>query len=709
MKILQILPELNVGGVERGTVDFAKYLVEHGHKSIVVSNGGRMVEQLVAQGSIHYVLPVHKKNIFLMFALVKRLRRIILEEEVDIVHARSRVPAWIAFFACRKTKAQFVTTCHGYYKSPWFSQVMGWGKKVIVPSEVIGMHMVEDFRVERDNIRLIPRSVDLDKFNIQRQNKPGQSEFVVTILGRITPLKGHNYFIEAMAKVVRTMPYVKIWIIGDAPANKLDYKESLVTLVQRLGLKDHVHFLGNRSDVNELLAKSDVVVLSTVTQEAFGRVILEAQAAGVPVVATKVGGVVDIIDDGETGLLVMPKDVDGMAREVMRLIKDRDLAQRLVINARQKLENNFTLEHMASRTVAVYEEVLHSTNILVIKISSIGDVVLVTASLKALREKFPKAKIYCLVGKESRKVLNNCPYVTGLIVYDLQSKDKGWAKFWKFTQKLRKYKFDMIVDFQNNRKSHLLCFLTFPRESFGYDNKKWGFLLSHAIKDVDKFVQPVEHQFRLLKPLGIEFNETRRLELWPSVQDEEYVQELFDSEWLGNARKIVGINISASAKWPTKNWPLEHIAALCDMLSAKGVRVILTGSEVDKWKSRRVLTLSQTKPADFVGKTTLLQMAAVARRCHVFITPDSAPLHIAAAMGTAVVAIFGPTDSRRHMPPIETSSVFYRSLPCVPCYSRECKIKTHACLREITPEEIARQVFTFLGKKREHSFSHNTH
>src|ERR1700733_11404280 len=160
MNILQILPEMNVGGVETGTVDLAKYLVAHGHKSVVVSHGGDLVEVLESQGTKHYTLPVHKKNIFTMVRCINKLVAIIHKEKIDIVHARSRVPAWIAFFACRKSEAHFLTTCHGYYSTHLFSRVMGWGKLIIAISGVIGRHMIQDFAVPAENIRVIPRSVD---------------------------------------------------------------------------------------------------------------------------------------------------------------------------------------------------------------------------------------------------------------------------------------------------------------------------------------------------------------------------------------------------------------------------------------------------------------------------------------------------------------------------------------------------------------------
>ena len=423
MNILQILPELNVGGVETGTVDFAKYMIAQGHKSVVVSYGGALVEELEKIGCMHYALPVHKKNLFSMLSSVKQLIVIINKEDIQIVHARSRVPAWIAFFACRKTKAVLVTTCHGYYTSHFFSQAMGFGKRVIAISEVIGRHMVHDFGVPADIVRIIPRSVDLSKFQIKRADKDANAPKVITMIGRITPLKGHPYFLKAMSQVVRHMPNVRIQIIGDAPPKKKSYKDELIMLSKRLGLASHVEFLGNRRDIPQLLAQSDCLVLSTITQEAFGRVILEAQAAGVPVVATKVGGVVEIIDDGRTGLLVMPKDPEGMSKAIIRILQDPHLSARMVEQSQKRIDERYTIKHMADATLNVYKEVLDSKNILVIKLTALGDVVLITAALKGLRERFPNARIHCLTSPEGSSVLQRCPYINNVIIFDLGKKN----------------------------------------------------------------------------------------------------------------------------------------------------------------------------------------------------------------------------------------------------------------------------------------------
>ena len=681
-----------MGGVETGTVDLAKYLLEHGHVPVVVSNGGALVQNLENIGVTHYQLPVHKKSFLSAWRSVQALKRIIIEEKVDVVHARSRVPAWIAFFACQGTEAAFITTCHGYYSTHFFSRVMGWGKYVIVPSEVIGRHMIEDFDVPADHIRCIPRSVDLDRFNLPHEPHKMKTSFTIAIVGRLTPLKGHVYFLKAMAKVVRIMPYVKVWIIGEAPRHKDSYRQELEALSRRLGLTDTVEFLGNRKDIPQLLSQTDVLVMSSTVPEAFGRVIIEAQAADVPVVATKVGGVVEIIEHEKTGLLVLPKDPDGMAQAVIRLLQDRPFAQSIAAQAKKKVLSRYTLAHMAKKTLAVYKELLKTLNILVIKIGAVGDVILVTAALKALRERFPQARIVCLVGEESRTILQRCPYVDELIMIDAKSHRRRLWRVLKCGRKLARNKFDKVIDFQNNRVSHFLSFCSFARERYGY-RRKWGFFLNRPVPLPEHPLPPVPHQFEVLKALDVPVPpEGLRLELWPSENDYKHIQDLFESEWLGVHHNVVGIHLAASPRWKTKNWPLEHAARLCDLLAAKNIRVVITGADKDFGAGLEIMRLTKSKPANFIGKTDIMEMAALIGRCRVFVTPDSAPMHMAAAMGTSFIAFFGPTAAFRHLPPSERYVVFQKKLPCVPCYSPACRIKTHACMNDITPEEVAEQV-----------------
>jgi len=687
MNILQILPQLHVGGVETGTIDLARHLVRLGHKAVVVSSGGELVKELEACGAIHYQLSVHKKSIFSIIKNIPKLEEIINKEKIDIVHARSRVPAWIAYFATRATNKVFITTCHGYYKKHPFSYAMGWGKRVIVLSNVIARHMIDDFGLAQERIRLIPRSVDLEKFKYTRPDQKRNQDFNVGIIGRITSLKGHLYFIKAMAKVAKSVAGLKIWIVGDTPASKDAYKEELQILVKRLGLWNCTQFLGTQRDIPAILAHLDLLVMATTTQEAFGRVIIEAQAAGVPVVATKVGGVVDIIEDNKTGLLVPPADPQSMAEAVIQIFKNKELAVTIAEAAYKRVSEKYNVGLMVKNTVSVYEDALHNSKLLIIKISSIGDVILSSAALRAIREKFQdNYKISFLVGEESRDLVIGCPYIDELLVCDFKNKDKGLGGLLKLGKQLRKKSFDVVIDLQNNRNSHILTWLSLAPNRYGYDNRKFGFLLNHRIKDEKPSLDPVRHQFRVLKMLDIDLKD-QHLELWPSAKDELYIDEFLKSQWLSPHQKLIGINLSASSKWTSKNWPMQHVIKLCEGLGHRDIRLVITGTQKDLKVTQALLNKVECiKPINACGKTTLGQLACLIKRCSAYISTDSAPLHIAAGMSVPFVALFGPTDPTRHLPPAKDYVVIKKDLSCSPCYKSKCR--HNKCMESIAVQEV---------------------
>jgi lipopolysaccharide heptosyltransferase II len=698
LKILQILPELNVGGVERGTVDLAKELVKLGHKAVVVSNGGDLVADIEAAGVIHYNLPVHRKSIINIIQMIPKLAEIIKKEEIDVVHARSRMPAWVAFFACRKTKTAFVTTCHGYYKKHPFSFVMGWAKRVIVPSNVIARHMIEDFKVAHDRIRFIPRSVDLNKFKYLSPDKRTGKTFNVGIIGRLTPIKGHLYFIKAMAKVARGHPKLKIWIVGDAHGSKDAYKEQMRVLVKRLGLEEYTDFLGTQKDVPGILAHLNCLVLATTTQEAFGRVIVEAQACGVPVVATAVGGVIDIIENGHTGLIVPPADPQAMAEAVIKIINDKPLALRLAEEAYKKVQEKYSVGLMVEKTVAVYKEACEKFKVLIIKFSSLGDIILTTAGLRAIREKFKRDnyRISFLVSQEFKEVLLRSPHIDELLVCDFKSRDQGLGGFLKMAKALRSRYFDMVIDLQNNRRSHLLAAMTLALDRFGYENKKFSSLLNHRIKDKKDSIGPVAHQFNLLNLLGINPGDNY-LEMFPRQEDEKYVEGFLGQQWLSVNQKLVGINIGASKRWKTKVWPIRQLVRFCELLAGRDIRVVVTGSSDDsKRASELINSLPKIKIIDGCGKLSINQLAVLIKRCNVYISADSAPLHVAAAVKTPFVALFGPTDPGRHLPPAKVYAVISKALDCAPCYKSKCS--KPKCMEDISAEEVLEAVDKLLIK-----------
>ncbi|MDD5019194.1 MAG: lipopolysaccharide heptosyltransferase II [Candidatus Omnitrophica bacterium] len=684
MNILQILPQLNVGGVETGTVDLAKYLARQGHRSVVVSAGGTLVSELEKAGIPHYELPVDNKAFWVMCKAAGEVARIIAKEKIQIVHARSRVPAWVGFMACRKADAVFLTTAHGHYSRHIFSHMMGWGKYTIVPSSVIGKHMMEDFGVPLANIRLVPRSVDLERFVFRGPRKKGDKEFRIGVIGRITPIKGQVYFLKALARVLREAPYVTGWVVGGISPGKDNYMEELEVWTRRLGLSGTVSFLGNRRDIPEVLEGLDALVMPSIAEESFGRVVVEAQAVGVPVIASRVGGVVEIIEDGRDGLLVFPKDDEAIAQAVVRLVRDPGLSGRLAEAGRRKVEEKYSLDKMAGDTLAVYQEALESRRILVIKFSAVGDAILAIPSLKALKKKYPRASLVCLTGREAAEVFQRCPYIDELLVCDFKGKDKGWRGLWRLARRLLSRRFDGVVDLQNNKKSHLLSYATLSVHRYGYDNGKFGFLLNHRIRGAKDPLPPVEHQFRVLGMMGIAF-EGEALDLWPSPDDEKFADDflkdcsLTDKPW-------VGINIGSSPRWTSKRWIASRFSGLCDALEKKGWRVVLTGAATDAAFAKKILDAAHSRPVCAVAQTTLMQLAALIGRCQVYVTGDSAPMHVAAAMHVPFVALFGPTDPGRHLASGSRCVVLQKG--CRPCYRDVCVKKTHPCMKGIRVEDV---------------------
>jgi len=699
MNILQILPELVVGGVETTVVDLSEILARQGHKIIVVSNGGPMVKQLENCGARHYALPVHKKSLWTILKCVKQLKKILKAEDIHIVHARSRVPAIIAFITARSLVSRnagthlpvYITTCHGYYSTHIFSKPISWGRFVICISNIVARHMIEDFGVPLSRVRFVSPGVNIDKFSFLPPSRRTNKNKTIGIIGRITPIKGHQFFIKAASRVIKSMPDTKIVIVGQPPLGKEAYLKRLKSMVNNMGISESVEFLGDREDVPSLLSKMDLLALSSVGREAFGRVIIEAQAAGVPVVATKVGGVTDIITDRQNGLLVLPYNANQMADAMLEIFNDKALSERLAQQARMDVENKFTVKAMSDKTLSIYQEALDHIRILVIKIGAVGDVILATPSLRAIRQKFPKAYMAVLVGLEERQILQNCPYIDELIIYNKPFIKKSISNFKKLADDLRKRDFDIVIDFQNSRRSHILSFLSMAPKRFGY-GKKFGFLLNYRVKDSKAPMPPVRHQFRVLGTLGIELKD-EALEVWPAKSDEEAVGAFLNQQWLVENQPLIGINIGGSRRWQTKRWPYDKLSQLCDELAARNMRVVLTGARHDQELAGVVEASGKSKPINAAGKTSLNELSALIKRCKVFISTDSAPMHIAAAVKTPVVAVFGPTDPDRHKPPSENVIIIKKELKCSPCYKPDCK--KLKCIKQIDINEIVEAVDKF--------------
>ncbi len=688
MKVMQILPALELGGTERGVVDLARAMKKGGHETIVVSSGGSLVSELQKIGIPHYGLPVHQKSLAALF-LVEELVKIIQRERVDIIHARSRVPAWLGWLAARKAGVPFITTCHGHYSVHPMSFVMGWGKRVIVASHAIGRRMIDEFNVPPDRIRLIPRGVDLSQFTFSfAKFEKHQGPQRILHMGRFSAGKGQVEFLKAIHLLRSRLSHFEVWIVGSEGRGRHRYTDLMKKTIQQFGLETCVKILPPTRDVAGLLAQSDLLVLSSLIPEPFGRVVIEAGAVGTPVIATWLGGVRDIIDHEETGLLFPPRNIPAMAEAMYELLTDRDKAKALAVKLRKKVEEKFNLEQMVRKTLEVYQEVRKRPKILVVKLGAMGDLILVVPSLRMLRERFPDASITLLVDRKIAPVVSACPYLDDMILVD-RKKLSNFFYLLKTARRIRREGFDMSIDLHNNKWTHLLAYLGGAVQRFGFSRGKWGFLLNRPDRTFEVGDSPLRHQFRVLSKAGVtQFDDT--LELWPKPGTLEKAREAFAMLEPQKSTKMIGFVMGSSPNWPSKRWPSGHFLALAKRLFEKNdARIVLIGSPDEADLSRPFYSFEAGKVLDLIGKTSLDELPAFFKQLHLVVTGDTAPLHMAAAMNVPIVALFGPTDAKRHLPPGKKIDVLSHHLPCQPCYDGICKAKeTQACLTHISVEEV---------------------
>ncbi len=691
MHILQMLPALEVGGVERGVLDIARGLIARGHRVSVVSSGGPLAVQLTETGAAHHQLPVHEKSPITMWSCIPAVERIIRETGVDIVHARSRVSGWIGFAAARSTQRPFITTAHGFYRPHFGSRVMVWGRSVIAPSEALGRYLVDRFKLSKRRLRVIPRGVDVETFRLQ-PSSPHIGRWRIGMFGRLSAIKGHDVALRACERLMKRGIPITLCIAGDQPGSPM--RRVLESLIIALRLEDAVEWCGVRQDIPALIASSDLILAPSTYPEAFGRSVVEAQAVGRPVIASRLGGHEELIKDGETGLLVPPGDHEALATAVERFMNDVDLRERCVAAGRQQVEREFTVDRMVERTAAVYDECLTKPNVLIWKLSALGDVVLSTPSLRAIRRQFPNGNVTLVTGRSAYDVVARCPHLNDIIIAGGRTGLRGLQRQWTLLGRIRDGAFDLSIDLQNNRMTHLMAWLAGIPIRVGY-RRKFGRLLNRAVRLPRVVLAPIAHQHYLLGEAGIQ-PDGDALELWPSKAEAQRATQLLKADRTSDTQTVVGIHPGGSGRWKTKRWGLDRWARVCDALTHRNVLVVVVGGPEEALLGEELLRLTTTPPLVVIGQTTLMELACLIQRCDVFLAHDSSSLHLAAAVGTPTVALFGPTDARRHLPPSFIGQVIAKKVFCSPCYSPRCRTITHACMKQIGVDEVLSAVTALL-------------
>ena len=380
-KILQVIPALETGGAERTALDIGEAIVARGWTSIVASAGGRMLDQLIAGGNRHVQLPLDSKNPITIWRNAGRLAQLIRRENIDIIHARSRAPAWSALLAARRTGIPFVTTYHGSYNQKsslkaWYNSVMARADVVIANSGWTGDLIASRNPWAKQRIEVIHRGTDFEHFSknsisndrlakLRHQWALAENHIPVVQLARLTGWKGHETVIEAAALVVGEHPNLRFILAGDEQGRS-DYRTRLQNKITDYGLGDHVLLPGHCDDPAAAMELAELVVVASTQAEAFGRAAVEAGALEKPVIASDIGAVQETIlaepgcaADQITGWKVTPGSAEELAT-ALRHALDLTPQQRHEIGkrARQHGQKHFSLQQMCSKTLTIYEKLL---------------------------------------------------------------------------------------------------------------------------------------------------------------------------------------------------------------------------------------------------------------------------------------------------------------------------------------------------------------
>lgn len=367
MKILLLTTHLNHGGITSYIVSLAQGLVKKGNVVYVASSGGETQGVLKAGGVTCIDIPIRTKSELspkILISLVK-LKGIVENNNIDIIHAHTRVTQVLGLLLSKFTHRPYLSTCHGFFKRR-FSRLAfpAWGKNVIAISQAVASHLEQDFKVNKEAITIIHNGIDYEKFfsadsqdkeNIRREfNLPIDTQ-LVGMVARLSKVKGHTFFISAMPRILKDFPRVNFLIVGDGRL-----KNELESEVERLGVKRAVFFIPTQPDTSKILSIMDCLACPSV-QEGLGLSILEAQAVGVPVVAFATGGIVSLIENGRTGLLVKPLDTKALADALMRVLGDGQLRERIIKDARLNVKENFNTGRTVEATNNLYSKIIRGS------------------------------------------------------------------------------------------------------------------------------------------------------------------------------------------------------------------------------------------------------------------------------------------------------------------------------------------------------------
>lgn len=373
--ILQVLPSFGTGGVEEGTLAVSQALMDAGHRSFITSAGGPKMAQAEAHGAVHITLPLDKKSPLLILPLISELSNIIREHKIDIVHARSRWPAWLAYYASKRCGVPFMTTFHGYHKSnnfakTFYNSIMVRARHTIAVSnfmhDYISTAYAPTLRQYETTLHTIPRGIDhlrFDPENVTEQDIADlrkawnitANQRLILLPARMTRMKGHDVLIDALP-LMKSGNYTVVLVGGQD--NRMAYQSDLEKKIHQLGLQDKVKIVPAIHNMPVAYKLADLIIHPAIQPEAFGRVIIEAQAMGKPIISSNVGEPASVVKHGINGWKFENRNPSDLANTIDQVLSlsPQQLSQ-LAQTARQSVLDDYTKEIMCGRTLDVYRTV----------------------------------------------------------------------------------------------------------------------------------------------------------------------------------------------------------------------------------------------------------------------------------------------------------------------------------------------------------------
>ena len=379
-KVLQVIPKLGYGGAETGCYDIAHYLPENNCGSFIITSGGELIKFIDKKKVRLIKLPVHSKNPLLILINGLIISLIILFYKIDIVHARSRAPAWSCLLACKLTGKKFVTTFHGTYNfksklKQFYNSVMVRSDLIIAGSNFIFSHINQNYSKYLDlkkKLLVIFRGINVDYFDAGTKLENDEKRLlktwdihkdkkIILLPGRLTSWKGQELFLEAINLVNIELGYEAFYgvILGSDQGRDL-YKQKLIGITEQYRMNKQIKFIDHCNDMALAYKVSDIVVSSSIEPEAFGRVSVEAQSMQKVIIASNIGGSNETVIDGKTGFLFQAGDPKSLSRVILKVLNMNDASLKLIgSEGRKNIIKKFNVEKMCFSTYSEYKKILN--------------------------------------------------------------------------------------------------------------------------------------------------------------------------------------------------------------------------------------------------------------------------------------------------------------------------------------------------------------